>query len=307
MGIAEIIVLGNFTLCRSIEYISMNRRSRENMTEYEKKAIGYLPGHIAAAAAEIAASRRLNEIRIRRGREAAVVSCGENILLGVTVTRDDIAHTVDRLCDGSMYSHAEEIKNGVLIPYPGIRVGVAGQAVTDGGRIALVREISSLSVRIPSRVIGAADFLIPYADRCESVLVYSKPGVGKTTVLRELILYLSRKYRTSVIDTRYELEAEGGVMADYYSGYPRGEGVVMAVRTMSPEYIVCDEISDDADADAVMYAHSAGVKIAASAHGTSLDELKDNSALRRLIDCRVFDCVCRLGIARTGEREWKIT
>lgn len=277
------------------------------MTEYEKKALGYLPAHIAEAAAGIAGSRRLNEIRLRRGRAAAAVSCGENILLGVTVTGEDIAYTLDMLCDGSMYSHAEEIKNGVLIPCPGIRVGVAGQAVTEGGRVMLVRDISSLSVRIPSRVIGAADFLFPYVDKEESVLVYSKPGVGKTTVLRELILYLSRKYRTAVIDTRYELETEGGVMADCYSGYPRGEGVMMAVRTMSPEYIVCDEISDEKDADAVMYAHSAGVKIAASAHGASLDNLRDNPALRRLIECRVFERVCRLGITRTGEREWEIT
>lgn len=269
------------------------------MTEGELRAISYLPDRIAQAVG-LEAERRgaqLNEIRLRENRALSLVIGGENVVCRIRCTRDEVDYTVDKLCASSLYSHAEDIRNGVISAENGIRAGVCGKAVVSGGRIECVRDITSVSIRIPHRIAGAADFLLPLVTKYGSVLVYSKPAGGKTTVLRELIPLLSKKYRVSVIDTRYELSCgvdESG-MTDVFLGYPRYDGMMVSVRTMSPEYIICDEISTEPEAEAVLYAASSGVRVVASAHAGSLVELYKNKAASMLLGERVFGCLCGLG------------
>ena len=269
------------------------------MTEDELFAISFLPERVAQTVKRTAGNytASLNEIRLRENRALSLVIGGENVMCKVRCTRDELDYTVDKLCGASLYSHAEDIKNGVISAGNGIRVGVCGKAVVSGGSIECVREISSLSIRIPHRISGAADFLLPLVEKYGSVLVYSKPAGGKTTVLRELIPLLSEKYRVSVIDTRYELSCgvdECG-MTDVFLGYPRYDGMMAAVRTMSPEYIICDEISTESEAAAVLYARASGVGVVASAHAGSLKELSQNKAASLLLGDGGFGCLCGLG------------
>ncbi len=211
------------------------------------------------------------------------------------VTKSCIDYTLDKLCKGSLYAYEEEIKNGVITTEYGIRVGVCGSAIVSDGMVKGIRDITSLSFRIPHKISGSSDFLYPYVGKQSSILIYSRPALGKTTVLRELIPYIGKKYRVSVIDTRHELStflADG--MCDIYSGYPRYAGIVSSVKTMSPEYIVCDEISTEKDADAIMLAHSAGVAVIATAHANTIDQLEKNTAVKKLLDSAVFDLLCGL-------------
>lgn len=269
------------------------------MTEGELFAISFLPARIAQTVRQVAENHAapLNEIRLRENRALSLVMGGENVICRIRCTRDELDYTVNKLCGASLYSHAEDIKNGVISAENGIRVGVCGKAIVSGGSIEYVRDITSLSIRIPHRISGAADFLLPLVEKYGSVLVYSKPAGGKTTVLRELIPLLSEKYRVSVIDTRYELSCgvdECG-MTDVFLGYPRYDGMMAAVRTMSPEYIICDEISTESEAEAVLYARASGVGVVASAHAGSLDELCKNKAASLLLGDGVFGCLCGLG------------
>ena len=78
-----------------------------------------------------------------------------------------------------------------------------------------------------------------------------------------------------MIDSRCELAAglDGISAVDVLSSYPRGRGIEIAVRTLSPDYVVCDEISSDEDMSALRHAVGSGVRIIASAHGRSYSDL----------------------------------
>lgn len=276
------------------------------MTDEEKLACAYLPERLRSAAVQTFArwNKPIAEIRLRYGGPLSLTLCGndrqsygKNALCGVDCTSDEVARTVEKLCGGSLYSHSESICGGVIVTEHGIRAGVSGRAVLIDGKIACVRDISSLNIRIPHRIRGAADELYGIVRKYGSTLLCSPPGMGKTTMLRELIPLLSEgesAEKVSVIDTRYELGAGIGRsgLCDFYSGWLRYDGMLAAIRTMSPDYIICDEIADESDVRAVSAASAAGVKTVASAHGNDLNGIKRNPNLKKLLDDGVFSCVC---------------
>ena len=269
------------------------------MTETEKKALSYLPERLSDAVIRTASlwNSTVNEIRLRENRLLSITVGRKNVSCEQTCTHEEIVHTVSKICGNSLYSHSDSIREGCITTDCGIRVGVCGHAVLSDGRITLVRDITSLNIRIPHRVPGTADSLYERMSRTTSgVLIHSKPGMGKTTLLRELIPLLAsgeHAARTAVIDTRHELCAGAEVpdMTDVFYGYPRYEGILSAVRTMSPEYIICDEISTEQDAGALMYAHSAGIAVCASVHAGDAEELYRIPIVKKLLDARVFDLI----------------
>jgi len=266
--------------------------------ETERTLSALLPYRLVSAAIKCAAANHgvINELRLRVGQPLAVTSDGKNLISSLYVTKEDIDHTVRRLCSNSLYSHADTIKEGYITSREGIRAGICGKAVTDGGIITAVTDVSSLSLRFPRRVTGAADTayeLLKARDFATGILVYSKPGVGKTTLLRELALRLSSgetPLRLAVVDTRCELSATLGeaTMADILLSYPRGKGIEIAVRTLSPQYVICDEIGSGAEAEAILDASHSGVSFAASAHGGSFDELMRSRYIRTLWEAGIF-------------------
>ncbi len=268
------------------------------MTSIERKAIAYLPVRLAEAVTKTASlwnNTTINEIRLRENRLLSLTVGQKNIGCGLTCTRDELSQTVAKICGNSLYSHSESIREGCITTDCGIRVGVCGHAVVSDGLISLVRDISSINIRIPQRAVGAADKLYELTNNGQSVLIYSRPSMGKTTTLRELIPLLSSGdslKRVSVIDTRYELcamEEVASDMTDVFYGYPRYEGVMNAIRTMSPEYIICDEISSENDAKALLYAHSSGISVCASIHAGSYEELSNITIITPLFHAHVFD------------------
>ncbi len=272
-------------------------------------ACAALPTHIADAVCTVSGlySGKCNEIRMTRGGHAYITVQGENVQTTAICTDDDIRETVRALCGNSQYAHADTIREGFIFTESGLRVGVCGRAVVRGGAVERVADISSLSIRIPQRHVGAADDLYPFVfgdTGVRGMLIRSAPGVGKTTALRELAARLSTgktPLRTALIDTRYELSAgiRGGLL-DVFSGYPRAVGMEIAVRTMAPQVVICDEIAGEADARAVLDCVSSGVAVIASAHGESLEEILRRKHLRQLIDSGVFPTM--VGLYRSGGR-----
>lgn len=222
------------------------------------------------------------EIRLRLNRPVALTIAGENVLLDKYCTETDMEKSLQLICDFSMYSHIDTIREGYIATSDGIRVGICGRAVMENGRISVVRNITSLCIRIPHRYPGAADPLYKVLSDGgfrESILVFSSPGKGKTTVLRELAARLAeppKPLRVAMIDTRFELgtELEKVNMLDILSGYPRNRGMEIAMRTLSPEYIICDEIASEEDRQALLECIGSGVRICASVHAGSIGELK---------------------------------
>ncbi len=278
------------------------------MTEIETKALSYLPPRLADAVVQTVSlhNTAVDEIRLRENRLLSLTTAQANISCSLTCTREEIARTVAKLCGNSLYSHSESIRDGYILTDCGIRVGVCGHAVISDGKITLVRDITSLNIRIPHRVPGAADRLYSFMrqEKGKNVLIYSAPGMGKTTVLRELIPLLSSAedpHRIAVIDTRYELCVDQAVpdMTDVFLGYPRYEGILSAVRTMSPEYILCDEISTEQDVRALSYAHSAGISVCATIHAKAFPELTQIALIAPLLNAQLFDLAYGIPFDRT--------
>jgi len=228
------------------------------------------------------------------------------------LTGEQLALILRSLCDYSVHSYTEDIARGYITLPGGHRAGLCGTAVLERGAVSAVREISSVNLRIAREIPGAAAQLCAkiYANgQLPSVLVAGPPGSGKTTILRDLACKLSDNYsrRVAVVDERGELAgARGGAPCchvgantDVLSGYPKGEGVLLALRSLSPEIIVCDELGGEADAAALEAGLHAGVSFAATVHAGSAEDALNRPVVRRLLACGAFDWLVQLESAKT--------
>lgn len=249
----------------------------------------------------------ISEIRLRVCGEASVTALGENIPLGERVSVTEIAECVASLCRGSVYAHMETIRNGYICTRDGIRVGVCGTLAADGRAVS---EITSVNIRIAHIIRGVCEYLLKLCyepPSIKSLLIYSPPGIGKTTVLRELAVRLGGELsrRVAVIDTRGELYIEkmfSGTMCDILSGYPRAHGIGIATRTLSPEVIICDELGDAEEAKQLLTAQNTGVPIIASAHASNLTGLLSRPNIRMLHDAGIFSGYVGLSRERVNGR-----
>lgn len=257
----------------------------------------------------------IDEVRLRTGREASVTSGGRNIPLSCVLTREQIDVIVDTICDSSLYAHADTINCGYLTLPGGIRVGIVGRAAVSEGRVIGVYDISSLCFRLPRRIrrVGAPVCRLLHRYEGErGVLVYSPPGHGKTTLLRSVAASLSsgeNAWRVLVIDTRGELGYsldDPSLCLDVLTGYPKALGIEIAARSMNAQLIICDEIGDIAEAEAIIAAQNCGVPLLATTHASGLEGMLLRPGLRLLHDARVFGAY--VGIRRHGnERDYTYT
>lgn len=241
------------------------------------------------------------EIRIRAGRRAAVVGVnGETEYCSEPFSADEIADVFAEICRYSVYSFQNEIAQGFVTLDGGNRVGICGTAVYKNGKIDFIKDISGLNIRIAHQKKGCADELFGrfFRQEAKSLILGGKPLSGKTTVLRELAGLLSERYRVTIIDSRNELSGsvrgtptfDIGKNTDVLCGTEKSDGIMMALRTMSPEVIICDEIANDEEA--VERCAYCGVKLIASAHAGSIAELEERFSGTRIM--RYFDCAAVL-------------
>jgi len=239
----------------------------------------------------------LCELRLRSGRPAvAVTADGRLIPCSETLTKQDIEDCFGELCRHSIHSFSREIAEGYITLPNGHRAGFCGTAVMSGEKLQTLRDISSINLRFAREIKGCAEALhhIVFRNRLCSLLIAGKPLSGKTTVLRDLARLLAEKHRVALIDSRNELAAcfggvpqlDVGVNTDVLSGYPKREGMEIALRTLSPEIIICDEIGSEYDA-VIQCAHC-GVKVIATIHAASIEELSLNQNTKQLLEA--FDC-----------------
>ena len=277
----------------------------------DEALLNYLP-FLAPRCAEMAlitarSGMQIHEIRLRRGLPISfTVSDGRNIP-GATVSPEEMEETVLRMCGGSLHAHEETIRQGYLVLPNGGRAGIVGRAETVDGKIIAVRDVSAIDLRIPHSIRGiGAELCRRFRENGFSggILVYSPPGGGKTTLLRDAAATLAGPNfgrRVALIDTRQELfraDMFSGTLTDVLSGYPKGVGISIATRVLSPELLVCDEIGSDEEADAILAAQHTGIPLLASAHGSSPEALMKRKGIARLVKSGVFELFA--GIRQTG-------
>ena len=261
--------------------------------------IGWLPARLGREIVGIARGSRhgIREIRLRATGPSAVVTDAGNFPLFTRVTQAELEGVVDKMCRGSLYAHRTDMNDG-YISVGGIRVGVVGEARYDGGRQVGVSAVSSLSFRIPTgRCDFAAELYSVWKLLGGGLLIVAPPSGGKTTALRALagLIGSGRDGRRVVaVDERCEFDpAEYDTASvDILQGYRRGQGIEIAVRTMSPEVLMVDEIASVGDAAAVSLAMGVGVPVIATAHGTDTLSLTRRTFLRELLGDGFFTHVC---------------
>lgn len=256
----------------------------------------------------------VQEIRLRINRPLTLtdgsstlfIDSGGRVLYSLsdrafTVTQRHIYDTFRRLCGYSVYSCENEIRNGFITVRGGHRVGLCGTAVCSDGKLTTVNDISSLNIRISRQVRDVSRELIsrlyPFGG---GILIVGEPSSGKTTLLRDLARCLSlgigcRIMRTVVIDERSEISGTfRGIpsndlgLCDILNGYPKGDGITQAIRALSPQVIVCDELGSEHDLHIASQGFNAGVMIIASVHAGSYEELCRRSFAGLLKDCGAF-------------------
>ena len=263
----------------------------------ENKIFSFLsPVYAEEARRAYRASRAtLTEVRLRAGHLASLTLRDEkasyNLPLSFSLSEEEMREVFTRVCGGSIHAYEESIKEGYLSLDKGVRVGICGRAVRKEGVTRGITAIKSLCFRIPHRCIGAADILLSVFEknRC-GILLFSPPGVGKTTLLREFAREISRgktPKRCAVIDTRGEFFGfERECLIDLLTGYPKAEGAEIAVRTLSPEVLLMDEIGKK-ESSSLLSLASLGVPVIASVHGESEGEVCASS-VRTAIEQGIF-------------------
>ena len=274
----------------------------------------WLPQHICLPLSRV--SGEWEELHLRVGRCASVTVGGENRRVPIFFSREDMEALMVRLCGGSLYAHRESIHRGYVAPGGGIRVGVCGRAYFEpseqGEMLVGVRDVDALCFRFPRPLRSVGGGLIERVRAAFPLgsLIYAPPGVGKTTLLRALAHRLSRgdsALRTAVVDSRCELN--DGAFADdallsFLSGYPKGQGIEIAARSMSAQVILCDEIGNEGEAQAVLAAANCGVPVIATAHAANLQGLLTRPGFDLLHRAAVFGQY--VGISRrAGERDYR--
>ncbi len=281
------------------------------------EAIRYLPMRFRNAAIRLSKEEKemAEEFRLRAGGGFSVFSGGkEKVIEGSSVGVEDIVSVLDLATKSSVHTAGKSIREGYVTVSGGHRIGVCGTGIESDGRLSGLRDFSSVAVRIAKSITTAAEGITERLlenGEFKNTLIISPPGHGKTTMLRDLIRRLSNSgRRISLVDERGEVAAKHkgcpqfdvGRCTDVIDGTDKAEGALLMLRAMSPEIIALDEITEEADCDAIFHIMNCGVGILATAHGESEESLFSRPVYRRLYRAGVFK---RLVILHRTEKSFE--
>ena len=275
------------------------------LPDYLRNTLQGLPQNICTRVKEIrfrngepVALYTNNEIYYIKKSGAATVSFSDDL---IKTNERDLQELVFHLSRRSLHTYQDMIAKGFIPLRNGCKAGVVGRAVIKNGSVYSVSSFNGVNIRVAREFYGCSRGVVEaVGESSPSFLIIGAPLSGKTTLLRDLCRHYSGKnslhpYKTAVIDERDEIAArsfgEGidvGLHTDVLTLYPKAVGTEIAVRTLSPDIVVLDEIGSDDEARAMLSAVNTGVNFIATAHGSSLEEVLRRPNIKRLVDAGAF-------------------
>lgn len=246
----------------------------------------------------------VDEIRLRLGKPVSVVINGKPMSLKpeYVLTLHDIEYTFKTAFSYSLHSYSKELANGYITTEGGNRVGICGTAVLPAQNhdmVDTIKYVSSVNIRISREI---KDYAIKLCNECLNgdlcgILIIGPPSGGKTTLLRDTARICGDRYKTSLIDELNEIsysyrglpQLDVGNNTDVFVGYPKHIGIQTAVRVMSPQIIICDEIGSSEDYNSLEYAIHSGVRIISATHAFGLDDALKKPCISKLLTDNAFD------------------
>lgn len=243
---------------------------------------------------------QVQEIRLRLGNVPELNLGRTSLWLDRIVTGEDLNFVVNTASRYSPWA-AASIHNGYITAAGGHRIGICGEVVIKDGVMTGIRDVGSLCIRVARDFSGIACAATKLQG---SILVIGPPGAGKTTLLRDLARTIAASETVGVVDERGELFPEGiarGRRMDVITGCGKGKGIDLLLRTMGPRYIAMDEITSEQDCAALIHAGWCGVRLLATAHAETGDDLHNRPIYRPLFSGKIFDHVLVLG----RDKSWR--
>lgn len=249
----------------------------------------------------------VNELRFRADKPIVVCVSGKNFFLsenGITssistalyASKIAIEDIIFRASECSIYTVNEQIKKGFIVTENGIRLGLGGNIVEENGNIKTMTNFISCNIRLPHVVkncsLGAYPYLLDENDKPRSTLIISPAGCGKTTFLRDFVGQLSERklmFNVLLLDERGELDC--GIDSNYCDKIAfasKKVGFENGIRSLTPDIIVTDEIGQEEDIDALLYAITCGIRVLATTHADSIETFCKKPLFQKLIKEQTF-------------------
>lgn len=268
---------------------------------------------------------KINEIRLRCERPILVLEGHKEWFLNregvytdklseaTLISREGLERIIQHICKYSLYAFEEEIRQGFITVAGGHRIGLVGQVVLENNKnIRTIKHICGLNIRVSHQIKGVGQSVLPYLyekGMLKSTLIVSPPGCGKTTLLRDLIRSISNgnEYAegmtVGLVDERSEIagsymgqpQNDVGIRTDVLDACPKINGMMLLLRAMSPRVIAIDELGHREEMEVVRQVSNCGVKMLATMHGNSLDDVWRREGMEQILNEKGFELLLILG------------
>lgn len=301
---------------------------------YQEELLQIFPKELKKRITETVDFKNVTEIRLRAGLPISIVTTKEKYFLyktaSVTKAKEEwvlsgkeLQLIFEKISQYSVFAYKEEIGEGFITLKGGHRAGLCGKYYYNGEGKPQIKNISSINLRIARQVSDCARDIFPKlfekGEFCHTLLV-SPPGNGKTTYLRDLIRLLSDGTKefsgknVAVVDERSEIGNRTRERLGFYLGRqtdlldhcPKAEGMLMLLRTMTPEILAADEIGGEKDIQALAYVRNCGCSLLMTVHGSSLGDIFHRPILGEYLNKYPFERYVFLKKEENGERKVKV-